>query len=134
MSRALDLEALLECGHRGGDEPHRRDEAGYLLVLRRHHGAGDVRALRPEVPEQRFDEPPPHAFFAGRWVDPEELHPSRRLFETELAPAHLAEHEPDDTAVDLGDLRRVGIAAEVVRGALLPDIGAGAAADATLRA
>src|SRR2546423_1704521 len=47
----------------------------------------------------------------------------------DVGAAHLAEHEADDTSVDLGDLRGVRVAPDVVRGPLLPDLRPVAAGD-----
>src|SRR5256885_1218546 len=70
-----------------------------------------------------------HAFLARRRIDTKEFDPTGRLLETELAAADLAEHEADDTSVDLGDLRGVRVAADVIRRPLLPDLGPVAAGD-----
>ena len=82
-----------------------------------------MRALRAKVAEQRFDEPAADALLTGGRIDSEKLDPAGRLLEAELPAAHLTEHEANDAAIDLRDLRGIRIAAEVIRGALLPDLG-----------
>src|SRR5439155_22120701 len=118
------LKALFQRGKGRRFEAHRRDECGNVLVLRGDHRARDVRPLRPKVAEQRLDQAAADALLARRGIDPEKLDPPGGLLETELTTADLAQHEADDAAADVGDLRRVGVAADVVRGALLPDLGA----------
>jgi len=60
--------------------------------------------------------------FSRGGIHAEELDPTSGLIETELAAAHLAEHEADEAAADIGDLRRVRVAPDVVGDALLPDL------------
>src|SRR3989442_4503481 len=123
------LKALLERGDRRLREAHGGDERRDVLVARGDHRAGYVGAVLLEVTEQRLDQPASDALLPRRRIDAEELDPARRFVEAELAAADLAEHEADDAAVDLGDLRRVRVAADVVRDALLPDLRPIAAGD-----
>src|SRR5438874_232280 len=118
------LEAFFQRGKGRRFEAHRRDEGSDVLVLCRDHRPRHVRSLRSKVPEQRFDQAAANALLSRRGVDAEKLHPPGWLLETELTATDLAEHEADHTAADVGDLRRVGVAADVVRGTLFPYFGA----------
>ena len=63
-------------------------------------------------------------------VDAEALDPAARLLDAELAGTHVSQHEPDQTPFYLGDLGGIGIAAQVVAHAALPDLGTVDAGDA----
>src|SRR5207302_49470 len=86
------------------------------LRRRGDHGARDMRAARPEVGEERVDEPAPDPLLARRRIYAEELDPPGGLLEPELASADLAEHEPDDAAIEVGHVRGVRVAPDVVHG------------------
>src|SRR5258706_12992411 len=123
-------EPLLERGDRRGREAVAPDERVDLGVLAPDHRARDLRALRLEAREERLDERAPDAFLPRFRIDAEELDPPGRLLEAELTATDFAQHEPDDLAADLGHLRRVGVAADVVHHAVFPGLGPVLARDA----
>src|SRR5687768_18616075 len=93
-----------------------------------------MRAALLESGEQCVGEAAPDAALARGGIDAEELEPARGLLHPELTAADLAEHEADDLTIHFGDLRRVRVAADEVRDAVFPDVGAVLAGDALVDA
>src|SRR5262245_40768144 len=62
-------------------------------------------------------------------VDAESLDPAARLLDAELAGPDVAQHESDHPAAHLGHLGGVGVAAQVIAHAALPDLRAVDAGD-----
>src|SRR2546428_48186 len=114
-----DLERL----QRRGREPERLEEADDGRLLAVVQGAHRGRPLGAKVRHDRVEHLLAQIAAAKVRMDPEGLDPAARRLDPELARAHVAEHEADDLALDLGYTRRFGVAGEVKGPALLPEIG-----------